>query len=340
MTTRKSRGERRHGAGWEAYIRINGELRRKSFPLLSTPEQRHAWRVSQKHGARPRILRGSLADDVRAYLATVRHMPSYKDRAYHLAQWIVALGAERPRHSITTTDINTVLSGWAQRLSPVSVRHRRTALLHLWRTLDGPGANPVSASWRPADPAPSSRAVPLERIQQVLALLETRAPQTHARLLVMLTTGLPHKLLSLLTPADIDRARAVATIPARQKGKGAAARILPLSDAALHAFTKLHAADAWGAFSNSGMHSVLHRACDAVGVPRFRPYDVRHTYGTLIYQLTGDLATTARLLGNSPRMAERYASEANLLVDTAAQAKVGTELSRQLAITPKAKKKR
>lgn len=342
MTARRSKGIRKHGAGWEANVRVGGQLYTRSFPAETPMSVMQQWRTDQQRRHAP-TRRGTLADDVRVYLDTVRHMPTFEERKKHLQDWLDALGPERIRATIRTPELDTVLSRWLSAprsvdddrpLAPVSVRHRRTALLHLYRTLDGRGVpNPVADTRRPPDPPPQPRAVPLEHIRRVLAAMRPSA--TRARVMVLLATGLPHASLMALSEADVDLVRRIALVPARRKGKGAAARTLPLSDAAVAAFKELKAWDAWGEFSQSAMHSAVMRACDRVGVPHFRVYDLRHTAGTLIYQQTGDLATTARLLGHSTtKMTERYTQEAHLDVDTAAVAKVGQVLAALLATSP------
>jgi integrase len=341
-------GIRRRGAGWEANVRVGGHLHTQTFALDTPPRVMQDWRARQRGAAIP-TRRGTLADDVTRYLATVRHMPTYEERKKHLDDWLAALGPDRSRATITTQELDAILSDWLtdprsatdpRPLAPVSVRHRRTALRHLYRVLDGKSApNPVADTRRPPDPRPQPRAVPLEHIRRMLEHLPTG--QTRARVMVILATGLPHASVMALQPADVDLQRAVARVPARRKGQGAAARLLPLNPSAVAAFQEMARTKAWGAFSQSGMRSLVLRACEAAGVAPFTPYQLRHTAATLIYQQTGSLDTTARLLGHSTTaITQRYTQEAHLAVDTLAMAKVGRVLAAQLAPREKTQKKR
>ena len=235
-------------------------------------------------------------------------MPTFKQRARHMELWMTALGADRPRSSITAADVDRVLQGWlADGLSPHTVRNRRTALQHLWRVLDGPeAANPVRGSRSPREPAPEARAIPYPTITAILGALPAGS-RSRARCAVIAWTGLPHAQVKAIRPDDILwPTRQLRTTP-RRKGRGAAARIIPLLPQAVDALREFDRLDCYGAFSSSALRRVFRRACDRVGVHGARPYDLRHSYGTLIYQATGDLATTAHLLGHSHlSTAQRY----------------------------------
>jgi integrase len=98
-------------------------------------------------------------------------------------------------------------------------------------------------------------------------------------------------------------------VPARRKGAGVARRTLPLSDAGLKALQRFDALDCWGTFSNSSMLKSFHRACVVAKVkPLPRVYDLRHSFATEMYRLTGDPKATAQLLMHSDtsHMMDRY----------------------------------
>lgn len=321
------KGIRPKGRNWQAYVRVQGELWTKVFPEGTPFATMLDWRG--RHKARVPS-KNTLAADAQTYLNTVRHLPDVKNRVLYLQRWIDALGQDRRRHTITSAELDGILSKWLLTLSPTTVRHHRSALLALWKTLDGPDAqNPVKNTARPADRPPQMRAVPLATVWQVLGHL--RPSQTRARLLVILTTGLPHAQIMRLTPDDWDHTGKRLHVSARRKGKGASGRILPLSPAATAALEEFASWECWGKFSQSAMHSAVRRACDALGVPRFRPYDLKHRWATMIYQASGDLTTTARLLGHAgTKTAERYTQEAWADLDKLATAKVGRQLSEKL----------
>lgn len=321
LTMKKTPGIRRKGRRWEAYIRVSGILHTTTFPLDTPIAVMQVWREQQRG---ERLTRGSFAADVAAYLKTVAHMPTLEERTFHLQWWIAQLGAERSRYTITTTDIDQALSALrASGKAATTVRHYRTALLHLFNRLDGRDArNPVRSSWKPKDPPPEARAIPPGTLRAILKAI--KGPKTKARLWVMATTGLPQKQLMQLTPNAIDWALSRVRVPARRKGAGVAGRYVPLNRSARWAFRSLDKHHAWGPFSIGGMRKVWQRALTRLGLPlTLRPYDVRHTVGTELYRITGDLSTVARVLGHADvRTTARYSLDAHARADASAMAKV------------------
>jgi len=147
--------------------------------------------------------------------------------------------------------------------------------------------------------------------------------QTKARLRVIYWTGLSHKQLMRLRPRDVDRETKTLWVERRRKGKGAKAHSRPLTDEALAAFYALDAADAWGPFSASAMRTSFLRACAALGLEGLRPYDLRHSTGTDIYAVTGDLKAVQEGLGHADiRTSMRYIQGAVSPVIAAAMQKV------------------
>lgn len=323
MTARKKKrpGIRRKGNRWEVEVRVLGTLHSRTFPLDTPDQVMQAWRESQRVSPLPA---GSFAEDVQRYLLTVQHMPTFHERKYHLQQWQTALGAHRSRSTITTTEINQVLSAWkAAGKSNTTVRHYRTALLHLYHRLDGPQAyNPVRASWRPQDPPPAARAIAPTLLRRILKAIQ--GPKTKARLWVMATTGIPQTQLMALTPESVDWQQSRVLVGARRKGAGTANRWVPLNRSARAAFRSLSKYEAWGRFSVGAMRITWQRALTRLKLPAtLRPYDVRHTVGTELYKATGDLSTVARILGHADvRTTSRYSLEAHATTDAAAMAKV------------------
>jgi integrase len=329
-----TRGIRRKGNRWEVSVRVKKKLRTTTFPLDTPDAIMAAWREAQRQQP---VAAGSLAADVNAYLETVRHMPTYAERKFHLEWWVNRLGPDRSRYAITTQEIDAALSALRVEKSPTTARHYRSALLHLFNRLGGVAAlNPVRASVRPHDPPPQPRAIPPATLKAILHAI--KGPKTRARLWVMASTGLPHAQLMQLTPASVDWAHNRVRIPARKKGHGAAGRWLPLSRHARFAFRALDRAGAWGPFSSGAMRITWQRALKRLGLPMtWRPYDTRHTMGAQLYRATGDLATVARLLGHADqRTTVRYSLEAHEDTDAAAMAKVrmGRKTGRNIGLNP------
>lgn len=329
MATRRTRidvGIYRDAWGIAATVKAGGTQREKRFLPETGLKTIKAWqnetRVALSKLA-PGAARGTFAADAEKYLRAVATMPTFKEREAHVALWTAEFGT-RARHTIKTVDVDVVLSKWLTAgLSPSAVRNRRTALLSLFSTLDAgvPGAiNPVRGALLPRLPEATARALSYATIARILAAMPDRgqgiagqardsASKTKARLAVIAYTGLPHALLKALRPEMIDWQGKAVTVPARRKGAGVARRTLPLSDAGLAALKHFDALDCWGPFSNSSMLKSFHRACEAANVkPVPRVYDLRHSFATEMYRLTGDAKATAQLLMHSEqsRMMDRY----------------------------------
>src|SRR5262249_41512081 len=65
--------------------------------------------------------------------------------------------------------------------------------------------------------------------------------------------------------------------------------------------------ECWGSFSNSSLRQAFRRACRKAGVTGMRPYDLRHSFGTMLYKLTGDIhAVGALMVHASQKTTARY----------------------------------
>lgn len=331
-------GIRRHGNRWQAYVRVRGELFTKTFPLTTPVSDMLQWRLTQ--GARAPV-RGSFTEDIATYLLTVRHMPSYQERKRQLEEWATALGGHRARATITTTEIDAQLSAWLSAgKAPGTVKHYRTALVQLYRRLDGPDMpNAARRSVRPRAERRAPRFIPPETIAAILDAMPDRGrgekgksrntvSQTKARLWLLAATGIPHKQLGQLT-ADSARGDYL-VIPGRKKGHGALGRTLPITPVIRHALEMMADAGAWGPFSTSSMRHSFRRALKVLDLPlTWTPYDLRHSIGAMVYADTRDLATVARLLGHADaRTTAIYASHANADVDRGALERAGAKLKR------------
>lgn len=332
---RKLTGIRRKRKGWQAYVEVRGTLYTKQYPLDTPIAEMRAWRLSQKKkfGGRSSSLYGFEAD-VKTYLAApeIAAMPSIKQRTAHLDLWLKALGADRGRSTITAAEIEEVLQQWLTGLSPVTVDHRRTALLSLFVKLDGDdAANPVRATKKPKLPEPDARDIDYATIAKILAVMPVEQsakpgavrPLSLAKLraAVIAYTGIPPVSLAKVTADDVDLEAGTFRLPARQKGRGARARVLPLTAEGLAAFKAFHAANAYGDFAVEALSHSFKRAVRRVKAdPRVRLYDLRHSFGAELYRRTGDLATVARFLGHADgsTVTTRYALGANAHVDRAA----------------------
>lgn len=313
--------------GTQARIRLHGVQYSRHFPTGTSAYVMERWLLTTRlaHGQAAPTPSGLFRDDARVYLAAVAAMPSIATRTKHIEEWVEKFG-QRRRDSVTAVEIAGVLNGWrttprtsphgryATRtliLSATAVNHRRTALMHLWTVMDGKGApNPVRSVPKFREPQTQPRALPYPVIRTILAAMGPT--KSHARLLVMAHTGLPQAQLTALTPADVDLCARTVIVPGRRKGGGTRASVRPLTRKGAAAFRLFARRQAWGHFSNGGLRRAFHDACDAAGVPRVTPYVLRHSFGTALLTLTGDLHATQQLMGHAtPQQTQRYAMGAS-----------------------------
>lgn len=311
------------------------------FPLETELETMTTWRKTQqvtKAGKGQRRKRGSFAADVAAYVTRISSMPTAKQRQQHLELWLEELGRDRPRASITGADIDQVMQRWLEdeyegerlvrpALSADTVRKRRTSLLSLFNRLDGKDApNPVRASHPPKAARPRVRGLPFSTLLRVIDSMP--ASKTAARVRVLAWTGLPPGLLMKMQPTDVDFERAEMRVAPRRKGHGATARTVPLTTQAVEAFRELERLGAFGDFAIAAAGRVLHRACKRCNIPPIRLYDIRHSFGALVYKTTRDLPTVSRfLLHASLTSTARYAMGAVDDVDRRAVEQLGKDFT-------------
>jgi integrase len=201
---------RRHGAGWELYTRVGGRLVTEQRETAPTVKDVRDWKADKRREFRaenPQSVRGTFAADVDTYLSTVRSMPSYQSRAIDIRAWIPFFG-NRSRRDIKAYEIKAVLERW---LTPPercvecgraiavpddpheaqtkcacggfggpgyganTVKHRRTALMHLWHTLDGKEEkNPIRNVPPPRPPDDDPRGLPYDIVTAILDALPER----------------------------------------------------------------------------------------------------------------------------------------------------------------------
>jgi integrase len=299
--------------------KLESHIFRPPIPLslVGVKDAYRQWRDTLVSGPpRPPTHRGTFAADISTYLTRVSSMPTIKERTRHLDLWATALGRDRPRASITATEVDAVLQGWLSAgLAPQTVKLRRGALAHVWSILDGKHAtSPVKSSQKPPETPAEARAITPEIVQAILGAMR-QSSKAKLRLRMIATTGLPHKQLAALTRADVDFTRMAIRATKREKGKGAPGGWRPISDAGMEAVTAFDRANLYGDFSRSTVYRAFRLACDKAGiVTNLRPYDLRHSYGTWLYDATGDLATVAHLMGCSLKTAVRYTLGARMAV--------------------------
>ncbi len=308
--------------GLSASVRAAGRRAEKRFPPGTPLKDIRVWRDETRvrlRTASAGIARGLFSKDAARYLLAVGSMPTFSERRRHIELWVAEFG-QRRRDTITTPEIDEVLSRWLNEgLAASTVKHRRTALLHLWHRLDGKdAATPVRRSLVPAEPEPEPRGLPYPLVQRLLDVMpdqgqgvkgQTRdvASKTKARLTLMAYTGLPPRTIMRLRPGDVRWDAGAVFIQGRRKGKGTKGQTIPLTSAGLEALRRFDELHCWGPFSTSSVWMSFQRACAKLDLKGLRPYDLRHSFGTAVYAATGDLRATQQLLGHASRTTtDRY----------------------------------
>jgi integrase len=313
------RGIRRTSHGWQVYTTKGGRFRSKHFPAdtdLSVLRHERSTLESLAHlqiEPPPEPTEGpTLRDDVDAYLKAIAGMPTLTDRAYRIRKWRDALGPDRARSTVTSIEIRQQLEAWrVDGAKPGTLNLLHTAMRHLYTVLDGPGAaNPLRAIPRYRE---EELALTLPTWAQAVKVIESLpSSKSQARLRVLLWTGWPSSTLKRLRASDIAWRKREALTHGRRKGGGTRPRVVPLLPQAVAALRLFHKQKAYGEFSNSALHSLLHRGCDRLKVPRFRVYDLRHMFATRVATFgKDDRALSELLLHSTPAQAGRYSRQAS-----------------------------
>jgi len=352
---RRLKNIRHHHGGWQAYTEIHGKTYAKAFPLTEPVSNMREWidTTRKQHKPAPAGPKGSFGQDIAEYKKRIKAMPTYKQKAAHLELWARALGRDRPRRTITATEIDAVMQRWlstpskttkgrptrGRGLDPQTVRKRRTSLLSLFVTLDGKdAANPVRATRNPKPPKPEVRGADYRTIARILEQIPTyrdtlkgqpkKLSLTKLRIAVLAYTGLPPGLLATIRAGDVHLKAGVVRVAQRHKGAGVEARTLPLTPQGIEAFMAFHAAGAYGKFAVSPVNVSFKRACRRAHVTGLTLYDLRHSFGAQMYRATRDLKTVARFLlhADGSTQTARYAKAADAEVDVAAAAAFGATM--------------
>ena len=279
--TRIARGIYRDQWGLAATVKVDRKQREQRFPKGTSLRKIREWQDQVRvalRAAAPRQPRSSLTVDADRYLAMVRRMPSYRERKRNINEWVAELGPRR-RDSISTEGIAAVLQRWEQDgYAASTLNHLRGALMHLWTRLDGKdAANPAARIPRYREPAPEPRGLSWEDVDRILAVMPDRgqpiagrpiddASKTKARLAVIAFTGLTQQQLKQLKLQDVFCRESAIRAPARHKGRGASAQVIPVTRRGLEALARFAELDCWGLFSNASLNKSFQWACAKVGL--------------------------------------------------------------------------
>lgn len=300
------RGVGRRGKKLRVYVKV-GSLQRETRFALGTPARTiHRWRDDTRRDLEALQPKsgpvGSLHAEAQRYLAQVAAMPTYAQRRDHIELWLEALGPETPRHTITAEQIRTVLQDWRKSgLGPATCNKRRSALMHLWSTLDGKGArNPVRdvPKFRAPDPLPRGK----DPHDIDAKLLKAPKCRSRATCRVLLWTGLRPAELNRAEPEHYNRELKTLIV---QTAKGGRVRVLPLSEQACAALDELTQVDGWHHIPQA---APLGRWLKKITkMDTLRVYDLRHSYGTALALAQTRLDVIGALLGHSTlELSKRY----------------------------------
>lgn len=325
-------------------IRFKADATLETLTTFVADYQKESARLKRERRAEALERAGTFAGDAAKYLhlKAVQAMPSFADRKRDIDRWVAIFG-RRPRGGIASSEIDEQLQVWIDAgVSPSTVNKRRTALMSLYTRLDGRGsANPVRESHVFEEAAPEPRglpywlivrllnAVPVDRSRPEKGVKGSRdlGSLTRVWFEIMAWTGMTPMQIEQLRPDRFNLAERWYLSPPRRKGHRRPRHPRPLvkkpmTERAHAAFARLVKLKAVGrSLDRSSMRHSLERARKAVErqlrkqkrddtyvLPRIRPYDFRHSFGTELYRQTKRLELVAEMLDHSTfQMTKRYA---------------------------------
>lgn len=322
--------------GIAARVRVGSGPRQrnkeKRFPLGTDPREIQRWQLTTRASLLGELPlkpdRGTLAHAAPHYLATLTGR-RLKDARALLQHWLDSPIGKYPRGAITRAHVLAQLATWeAAGVAASSINHRLIELRALFRELDAedPAAyNPTLDIRKRREPEPAPRAVSYDILEAIIAYMPDRgrakaggtrptASQTKARARVMAYTGLPPAQVMKIQPGDVDWQAGTLRVTPRRKGKGAKGRTIPLLPQAQDALRWFFACGATGPYSTSAFYKTWQTAQrrlvrelkrlavqqgqdpHAISLPRIRPYDLRHSFGTEAVRRSSNLLGVQTLM--------------------------------------------
>jgi integrase len=273
---------------------------------------------------------GSFDADILDYLRTADLSDATrKVREQQLGWWANQSGANgkrlgrRRRYTLKSQELQRA---WA-RLdtdSPFTQNLYRTALGHLWSVLDGKNApNPVRDLARKPEPDALPRGVGYNIVRLILKYLVSKFGRktrgTEVRLRVFAFAPVTPAQIKLIQPKDLhlDDAQPWMFVRGRRKGKGAPPRAKPLLPEAVAALRDFATLDLFGPFDRGVLRRAFIRARNKaakdlrVDLSEMRMYDLRHSFGSMLFAATGNEGTVGKMLDHtSARTTARYTMSA------------------------------
>lgn len=300
----------------QACPRIDGRQIIKTFdPNIKTIAQIQDWIDAQFRNAGAGDYAPSADSfdaDIRAYkkLPKIAAMPTAVQIDDHLRIWMQELGGDRLTNSIGVDDIEATISRWIKTgYAPATIRKRCTTLQSFFNRMRPKRPNPVKlVTNKPTPPKYlDARGIDYGQLETALATMPDYRdvkrgqpkPRSLAKIVcrIMAYTGLPVSLINAVQAHDLVLTGDAPSVrvQARRKAGGVESRELPLTADAVAAFRDFHNADGYGNVPATVNRS-FKKACVRVGMDPRRVvlYDVRHSFLTQLYEVTGDEATVAR----------------------------------------------
>lgn len=306
-------GLRKTASGWQAFLRRDGEFLSRHYARdvdIATPR---LWREKQI-GRRmadveplPKTGR-TFAQDVRVYLEVISGLVTYQNRVGWLTRWMDALGRDRPRADISSEEIRRVLERWRRSgLSPATLNLRLITLRHLWTTLDGRSSLNIVKDIDLYPVTFSGWALP-SWDQALKAVNAVTGQRERDRLRLFLWTGWPPSQMKLIRPERVNWKTLEVKMPGRKKGRGTPDVTLPILPQAATMLREYIRHKSWmDPWHNSTLGRALEAGCKAVGIPPFRPYWLRHIFGTMVATIVKDDRAVSELLQHrTTQMTRRY----------------------------------
>jgi integrase len=291
------------------------------------------------------VTRGTVRAKIVTYLATAKLSDDNRTQRIRFFEWWcgqAGLG-DVPWHTLDAPRLRRALNTLiAAGYAASTVNKCRDALAHVYTVLDGENApNPFREIDREIEPEAEPRGVDYAIVDTILYFLRVKwrrsakgqpsrllpekrpLPSLGAiRLRVLAYAPLTPAQLKLVQPKDLhlDDTPPNLLVRGRKKGKPGAVgfKRKPLLPLAVEAFRDFVAADAFGPFTRGSLRKTFIRARDLaqaelrkvnpnVDLSDMVPYDLRHSFGSLIFQLTGSDAVTGELLDHkNPVTTKRY----------------------------------
>lgn len=287
--------------GYRAIVAIAAGRKERRFPRDATLTEIKRWRnqtivkleTRYPHKRAGAIQRGTFSADVKRYLSTLA-ISSWASRRSELRAWEKRFGKLR-RARVTSAHVAAAIKAWSDaKVPPKTIQNRLRALTAMIHALDGPEA------WTPADHVTRPKVVkrrpaivPLEILRNVEMQLRPGDAKTHARYMVLISTGCRPVHLKRAKPADVDLEARIWHAHGAKDGNPID---LYLNDDMLAAWQAFIAADAWGDFKSEEYAKALRAAGWPAGI---RPYNAKHTFGRELGEAGVDMQVIADWFGHT-----------------------------------------